>query len=291
LAVYSALEHACVRRPFEKLRQRGWRVERLNVSQEGVIDSDQLQALLAQKPALVSLMAVNNEMGAVQDLNHWGPLVRAAGAVFHVDAVQALGLYSPEPWSASMMTISAHKLGGPQGVGALVLRRGTPWKPVLLGGPHEQGRRPGTLAVPPIAAFGAAAADAVVSREAEYRRLERLSTRIAGDILDVVPGARVLGTAAARSPHILAFSVPGATASTLLEQMDLAGVALSSGAACNSMKQEPSPVLEALGLSAAVIEGSLRLSLGWSTTEHDVNDALARMLPILRQAAVLRPRA
>lgn len=290
-AVYSAVEHACVRKPFERLRQRGWDVECLNVTADGLVDETHLQDCLERKPALVSLMAVNNEIGAVQDLARWGPLVRAAGALLHVDAVQALGVYASDAWQASLLTISAHKLGGPQGVGALVLRPGTPWHPVLLGGPHEQGRRPGTLATPAIASFGAAAADALAARETERVRLRGLTTRIADEIQATVPGVRLLGSPAERAPHILAFSVPGASAAGLLEQLDLAGVAVSSGAACNSMKQAPSPVLESLGLTAAEIEGSLRISVGWSTTEQEVAAALARMVPVLTRAASLRPMA
>lgn len=288
-AVYSAIEHACVRKPFERLQSRGWLVECVDVDGNGLLNGAQLEDCLSREPALVSVMAVNNEMGAVQDLAHWGPVIRASGAIFHVDAVQSLGLYNPAPWQASLLTVSAHKLGGAQGVGAMILRRDTPWRPVLLGGPHEQGRRPGTLATPAIAAFGAAAEDALTERAGEHTRLSVLTKRLASEIQAQVPAARVLGLPGHVAPHILAFSIPGASAAALLEQLDLVGVAVSSGAACNSLKQTPSPVLESLGLTVAEIEGSLRLSLGWSTTEQVVSDALARMLPIFQRASGFRP--
>lgn len=289
-AVLSALEHACVRKPFERLARQGWEIETLAVDSMGRFDGNELRRLLKGKPSLVSLMAVNNEMGVVQNLETWGPEVRASGAALHVDAVQALGYLAPENWAASLVTLSAHKLGGPQGVGALILRRDTPWEPVLLGGPHEQGRRPGTLAVPAIASFGAAAREALSTRDVETVRLKGLNSLMAEELLNRVPNLRLIGDTETRAPHILAVSLPGSSASFLLEELDMLGIAASSGAACSSLKQDPSPVLESMGLTAAEIEGSIRFSLGWSTTESEIREALHRMIPVMVRASNFTPR-
>ncbi len=285
-ALRSAIEHSAVRGPFEALVERGWEVGVLPVDADGLLAPATLAAALPGA-SLVSVMAVNNEMGAVQDLAALAALVRGAGAVFHVDAVQGAAWLAAI--DADLVAISAHKLGGPQGVGALFVRRGTPLLPVLRGGAHERGRRPGTLAVAAIAGFGAAAAEALGEREAEAARLCALRDALASRVLAEVSGAHRLGRVVA--PHILAFAFPGVVGEALVEQLDLAGVCASTGAACTVLGTESSPVLPALGLDEASVQGSLRLSLGWSTTAAEVAEAAAIVAATAARLATMKPMA
>jgi cysteine desulfurase len=289
-ALCSAIEHSCVRGPMAVLADRGWEVFTIGVDGAGRLDEAALQRALGTGVSLASVMAVNNEMGVVQDLARLGGQIRAAGALLHVDAVQALGVLDPSPWQADMVSASAHKLGGPQGVGALGLRRGHKLQPVLRGGPHEGGLRPGTLAAAAIAAFGAAAREALEARSREAARLAALRVELAGAICRV-PGARVLGDAGCSAPHILGAVLPGATGEALVEQLDLAGVAASTGAACTVLGTPGSPVLRALGLPEADVQGSVRLSLGWSTTSDEVRAAAEVIAEVLTRLAVMKPMA
>ena len=285
-AVRSAIEHAAVRGPFEALAARGWEVAVAPVGPDGRVAPEALAERLPGA-SLVSVMAVNNEMGAAQDLPALAALVRAAGAVFHVDAVQGAA-YLAEV-DADLVAVSAHKLGGPQGVGALYVRKGTPLVPLLRGGAHERGRRPGTLPVAAIAGFGAAAAEALAGREAEVARLRALRAAIADRVLAEVPGARVLGGEVA--PHVLALVFPGVVGEALVEQLDLAGVCASTGAACTILGTEASPVLPALGLDEASVQGSLRLSLGWSTTAAEAAEAGAIVAATAARLRSMKPMA
>lgn len=288
-SLHTAIEHACVRGPHAALAARGWEVEVLPVDGAGRVERDALGRALARGPSLVSIMAVNNEMGAVQDLASLGADVRAAGAWLHVDAVQALGVLDPSPWDADLISVSAHKLGGPQGVGALAIRRDVKLAPVLRGAPQEAGRRPGTLAVGAIAAFGAAAEEALATRAAEAERLAALRDRLEAAILAAVPAARVLGEAPWRAPHLTSVVFAGVTGEALVEQLDLAGLAASTGAACTVLGTPGSPVLRALGLPEAEVQGSLRLSLGWSTTEAEVLEAAATVAQVARALMERKP--
>lgn len=290
-AVLSAIEHASVRAPFEALEARGWEVLRAPVDADGLVDVEALAALLAPGAGLVSVMAVNNEMGAEQPFDAVARLARDAGAVFHVDAVQdAEQLRRPQALY-DLASLSAHKLGGPQGIGALIVRPGLQLAPQLLGGPHEKGRRAGTLAVPAIAAFGAAAAEVLAGGLAERNRLQALRHGLAERILAAVPQTRVLGRFGAVAPHILALAFPGVVGEALVEQLDLQGVCASTGAACTVLGTEASPVLPALGLDEASIQGSLRLSLGWSTTAEEVAEAAAIVAATATRLLSMKPMA
>ena len=285
-ALRSAIEHAAVRGPFAALAARGWEVEVLPVDDQGLLAPETLATAVAGA-SLVSVMAVNNEMGAMQPLAALAPIVRGAGAVFHVDAVQ--GAAWLEAVEADLVSITAHKLGGPQGVGALFVRPGTPLMPLMRGGPHERGRRPGTLPVAAIAGFGAAAAEVLAGRAQEAGRLRGLRARLAALILEAVPGARVLGREVA--PHVLAIVFPGVVGDALVEQLDLAGLCASTGAACSTLGTEASPVLRALGLEEASVQGSLRLSLGWSTTAQEVEAAGRLVAEVAGRLAAMKPMA
>lgn len=285
-ALRSAIEHASVRGPFEALAARGWDVSLVPVDGDGVLELAALEAALLTPTSLVSVMAVNNEMGARQPLAEVLRLAQTAGATLHVDAVQAAG---QAPADVDLVTMSAHKLGGPVGIGALLVAPGVTLTPLLHGGAHERGLRPGTLPTAAIAAFGAAAQAS--GGEMEAARLRALRAHLADLILAGVPGARMLGRPDALAPHVLALVLPGVVGEALVEQLDLAGVAASTGAACTVLGTDPSPVLPALGLDEASVQGSLRLSLGWSTTAEEVERAGAIVAEIAHRLQTMRPMA
>jgi cysteine desulfurase len=249
---------------------------RIPVSADGVIDLDVLAAKLAKhhlggwRP-FVSLMAANNETGAIQPIAAAAEIVREAGGFLHTDAVQVAGRL-PLDFSAlgaDMMTLSAHKIGGPKGVGALVLREGVPVEPLIKGGGQERRRRAGTENVAGIAGFGVAAelATAEVDRASELAALrDELESRALG----IEPDTVVVSGRVARLPNTSCLAVPGTKAETLVIGLDLAGIAVSAGSACSSGKVEASHVLSAMGLSQELAQGAIRASLGFGTVSADI---------------------
>jgi cysteine desulfurase len=249
---------------------------RIPVSADGVIDLDVLAAKLAKhhlggwRP-FVSLMAANNETGAIQPVAAAAEIVREAGGFLHTDAVQVAGRL-PLDFSAlgaDMMTLSAHKIGGPKGVGALVLREGVPVEPLIKGGGQERRRRAGTENVAGIAGFGVAAelATAEVDRASELAALrDELESRALG----IEPDTVVVSGRVARLPNTSCLAVPGTKAETLVIGLDLAGIAVSAGSACSSGKVEASHVLSAMGLSQELAQGAIRASLGFGTVSADI---------------------
>ncbi len=253
--------------------------QRLPVDADGLVRPADLAAALAAlpAPALVVIQAANNETGVVQPLADLAPLVRAAGGWLHVDAVQAAGRLPRALWAAGAdsLALSAHKLGGPQGVGALLLARPTPLAPLIAGGGQERRRRAGTEPVALIAGFAAAATAAIADQAGEALRLLALRDLLEAGLRRLAPDCQVFGQAAPRLPNTTAFAVPGVAAETALAALDLAGVAISSGSACSSGKVEPSHVLAAMGVAPELARGALRVSLGWTTTAADVDRFLA----------------
>jgi len=249
----------------------------IQVTGSGLIDIDHLRRLLAvEPPALVSVMLANNETGALQPVGEVADIVHEAGGVLHVDAIQALGKIpiNINAMKADLVTLSAHKIGGPKGVGALVVADGTQGlEPLLRGGGQELGRRAGTENVAGIAAFGAAVRAAMAALESDSTRLRGLRDRLEGG-LKQAPGTIVFAGGVPRLPNTTLFTVPGLKAETAVIGFDLGGIAVSSGSACSSGKVQPSHVLEAMGFGKELAQGAVRLSLGWSTSEADIDLAL-----------------
>jgi cysteine desulfurase len=270
----SAIEHASVlaggRFPAEA-------VGRIKVTGEGLVDLDHLRHLLASgPPALVSIMAANNETGAVQPVAEAAEIAHAAGGLLHVDAIQAFGKIpiNINGIAADLLSLSAHKIGGPKGVGALVTAEGlSGLEPLLRGGGQERSHRAGTENVAGIAGFGAAVAAALEAFEYEAKHLERLQNRLESGLRGT-PGVIIFSDCAPRLRNTTLFTVPGMKAETAVIGFDLAGVAVSSGSACSSGKVQPSHVLEAMGFELKLAQGAVRLSLGWSTSEADVDRCL-----------------
>jgi cysteine desulfurase len=270
----SAVEHASVlsggRFPADKVSQSP-------VTRAGVIDLDHLKALLGDgPPALVSIMAANNETGAIQPIAEAAGIVHEAGGLLHVDAIQALGKipFDIKTVDADLATFSAHKIGGPKGVGALVLAEGIAGlEPVLRGGGQELSRRAGTENVAGIAGFGAAVRAALQALPEDVERMASLRDSLENGIRRIA-GAMVFSDDIKRLPNTILFTAPGLKAETAVIGFDLEGVAVSSGSACSSGKVQPSHVLSAMGYDATVAQGAVRLSLGWSTEPDDINRAL-----------------
>jgi cysteine desulfurase len=252
-------------------------VSTVGVTRSGLIDLDRLRAALADgPPALVSVMLANNETGAVQPVVEAAEIVHAAGGLLHVDAIQALGKipFDMTTLNADLMTLSAHKIGGPKGVGALVLVEGlTGLQPLLRGGGQEFSRRAGTENVTGIVGFGAAVRAARESLENDAIRLGALRNRLESGLQET-PGAIVFSDDAPRLPNTTLFTVPGLKAETAVIGFDLAGIAVSSGSACSSGKVQPSHVLQAMGFPPEIAQGAVRLSLGWSTQDADIDCCL-----------------
>ena len=279
----SAIEHSSVRAGGRFPRET---IEDVPVTPDGRIDLAALgKAVARESRPLVSLMLANNETGVVQPIAEAAAIVHAAGGVIHVDAIQAAGRIHCDigKLGADLVTLSAHKIGGPKGVGALVRRSEDIHlaEPLIRGGGQERGLRAGTENVVGIAAFGAAAAAAASGAATEAGRMAALRDRMEFGLKAISPSAVIFGETAERLPNTTLFAVEGMKAETAVIAFDLEGIAVSSGAACSSGKVQPSHVLAAMGVSPVLLRGAVRLSLGWSTDEADV----ARFLAAWRKLA------
>lgn len=248
---------------------------RVPLTPQGLVDLNALAELLAlaPRPALLAVQAANNETGVIQPLGEIVTLCRQHDAWLHVDAVQVAGRVPHPAWSfgAQSLALSAHKLGGPQGAGALVLLRPAELQPQIQGGGQERRRRAGTENVAALAGFGAAASVALRDEIEEGARLAALQRRLESGLKAISPDCVIFGEAAPRLANTTCFALPGASAETLLIAFDLAGVAISSGSACSSGKVAPSHVLAAMGVPPELAKAALRVSCGWSSGESDVD--------------------
>lgn len=252
--------------------------ERIALTGDGLVDLAALDERLhaAPRPSLVSLMLANNETGVVQPVAEAARLARAAGVPLHCDAVQAAGKVAldVEALGVALMSLSAHKIGGPPGVGALIVAEDLDLAPQLRGGGQERRRRAGTENLPGIAGFAAAAREAAGQLSA-FAGLARLRDRIEAEALALAPDAAVFGAAAPRLANTTCLAMPGVPAETQVMALDLAGVAVSAGAACSSGKVAPSHVLAAMGAEPALADSAIRVSLGWASVPDDVEAFLA----------------
>jgi cysteine desulfurase len=268
----SAIEHASVMAGGRFPREA---VENLGVDADGRLDLAALsQALTRAARPLVSVMLANNETGVIQPVPEAAALVHAAGGLMHVDAVQGAGRIACDigALGADILTLSAHKIGGLKGVGALIRARDDIHfaDPLIRGGGQERGMRAGTENVAGIVAFGAAAEAAQASGADEAGAMLALRNRLEAGLKAITPQAVIFGEKAERLPNTTLFGLPGMKAETAVIAFDLEGVAVSSGSACSSGKVQPSHVLAAMGVSPALAQGAVRVSLGWGTTERDI---------------------
>jgi cysteine desulfurase len=291
--IISSVEHSAVAEPVELLEQWGWEVTRLPVDTYGRVNPRDLENALQPNTVLVSIIYGQSEVGTLQPIHTLGHIARQKGILFHTDAVQVAGRLAIDvkELPVDLLSMSSHKFYGPQGAGALYIRRGVELVPVMLGGGQELQLRSGTQAVPMIAGFGVAAELVGAEMATETPRLMGLRDRLFDQLSDT-PNLIPTGSRLHRLPHHVSFSVMGdgktVTGKTLVRQLNLAGIGISSGSACHSGKLSPSPILKAMGYSDAVALGSIRLTLGRDTTEADVDwtamvlkQVLARLMPKL----------
>ncbi|MFB3855052.1 MAG: cysteine desulfurase family protein [Vicinamibacterales bacterium] len=277
--VTTAIEHEAVLNTVHALEREGWPVTIVPVSHTAVVSAEVIARAIRADTALISVMHANNEVGTIQPIEEIAALARSHGILVHTDAVQSAGKVPVDArkLGVDLMSISAHKFGGPKGAGALWIRRGVTLMPWATGGRQERNRRPGTENVPAIAGFGVAAALALGELDKEAARMAALRDRLEGEILARIPGTERNGAAAPRVPNTTNISFQGAEAESLLIALDLEGIAVSTGSACSSGTLEPSHVLRGMGLSHQRAQSSLRFSLGKTTTE----DEIARVLEVL----------
>lgn len=281
----SQIEHPCVREPARQLERQGWQVRRLAVDEHGVIAQDDFAECLGERPRFVSVMTANNETGVIQPIGELATLARKAGAWFHTDAVQVLGKMKLDfrALGVNAMTLSAHKIYGPLGAGALIVDKRVELAPLIAGGGQERGLRSGTENVPAIVGFGAACELSVQRLEADAQVQQRLRDALEKELAQL--GATIFGQQVRRLPGTSFFAFDGIDGETLVGKLDRAGFACASGSACSSADPEPSKTLLAMGVAPGLARNAVRVSVGRGTREADMTQfvqALAQEVRALR---------
>lgn len=290
--ISSSIEHHAVLHSAEWLERNGFRVTFLPVDSDGVFDLNALEAALSSETILVSIMLANNEVGTIEPVVEARRIVgEKSKALFHTDSVQALGKIplNVGDLGVDLASFSAHKIGGPKGVGALYVRRKTPVEATIHGGGQERDLRSGTSNVSGIVGFGAAAQIASKEVDQEAERLQLLRDRLESSLLSTIDGVRVNGGGAPRVPGTLNICIEGVEGESLLLLLDTKEVAASSGSACTSGSLDPSHVLLAMGIPPELAHGSLRLSLGRATSDEDIDYVVEVLPPIVERLRSIAP--
>jgi cysteine desulfurase len=289
--ITTSIEHPAVLMAVKQLEREGVAVTAVRVGSSGIVNPDDVRRALRPETGLVSVMHANNELGTMQPLAEISRIAREAGVLFHADGVQALGKIpvDVDALGVDLYSMSAHKIYGPKGVGALYVRKGTKLAPIVYGGHHERDRRPGTENIPGIAAFGAAAELAGATLAAEAERIAGLRDRLENTLLERIPASGINGSRWNRVPNTSNLYFDGIDGEAMVISLDLRGFAVSTGAACSSGAIAPSHVLTAVGLTDDRARASMRFSLGRSTTAEQVDglaDAVLASVAHLRRISV-----
>ena len=276
----SAVEHPCVLKPVEQLSRRGWQVLKLPVDGNGRVDEPAFRDAVSIRPKLISVMLANNETGVLQNVPRLATVAEPSGALFHTDGVQALGKIPVDFRSLNAngvhaLTLSAHKVGGPKGVGALVFDKRIEIDPLIAGGGHERGLRSGTENVAAIVGFSVACELAVQRLADSSRHCAELRNRLEHGLVSL--GVQIFGATSERLPNTSYFSLSDLDGETLVAFLDRDGFAVASGAACSSANPEPSHVLQAMGVSGDMARGAVRISLGAANTLAQIDDFLVSL--------------
>jgi cysteine desulfurase len=289
--ITATIEHPAVLMAVKQLEREGVAVTAVRVGSSGIVNPDDVRRALRPDTALVSVMHANNELGTIQPIAEISRITREAGVLLHADGVQALGKIpvDVDALGVDLYSMSAHKIYGPKGVGALYVRKGTKLAPIVYGGHHERDRRPGTENIPGIAAFGAAAELAGATLAAEAERIAGLRDRLENTLLERIPASGINGSRWNRVPNTSNLYFDGVDGEAMVISLDLRGFAVSTGAACSSGAIAPSHVLTAIGLTDDRARASMRFSLGRSTTAEQVDglaDAVLASVAHLRRISV-----
>lgn len=284
--VTSAIEHHAVLHTADALAREGHRITYLPVDRSGRIKFDELETAFAEGAGLASIMYVNNEVGSVQPIKKIGELARRKGIIFHTDAVQAVGYFNinVDELGVDLLSLSAHKIYGPKGIGALYIRKGTPVDPILFGGAQEGKRRPGTENVPGIVGLGTAMAMRTDEYQERYKTIIKLRQLLIKELYDSVPGLIINGPKIDVAPHIVSVSFPRVDGELMLYHLNQAGVSVSMGSACTAESIEPSHVLTAMKIPISLIEGTLRISLGVQTTEDEIHSLITFISKVVKKS-------
>jgi cysteine desulfurase len=289
--IVSAIEHPAVMESARALNRLGWAVDFIPVGGDGIVDMDAYELAFRDDTRLASIMFANNVVGSVQPVAALARIAHEKGALFHTDAVQAVGSLPVDvaELGVDLLSLSGHKLYGPKGVGALYVKRGTRLQPILHGGGHERRLRSGTENVPGIVGLGVAMTLAAEQLPQVRPRLERLRDKLAAGVVERIPEVTYLGHPTERLPGNVAFSVRYVEGESMLLQLDAQGFMVSSGSACASGSLEPSHVVLALGLGAEEAHGSMRISLGRENTEEEADAFLEAFPPIVDKLRQMSP--
>ncbi|MDK2798419.1 MAG: cysteine desulfurase [Clostridiales bacterium] len=286
--ITSVIEHPSVLNTFAYLEKEGFNVSYIKVDKNGIIDLEQLKQEIREDTILVSIMHVNNEVGSIQPIKEVRQMIdfRKSQAILHVDAIQSFGkiIFTPKELGVDLLSISAHKLHGPKGVGALFVRKGILIEPIIYGGSQELNMRSGTENVPGIVGFGKAVELTFADLPNIIAKMNKLKDNLRKGIVEKIENAFVNGQADSQSaPHILNISFPGIRAEVLLHALESEGIFVSTGAACSSNKPSPSHVLSEMGIDSKCIEGAIRFSVSSFNSEEDIEHCIQQLPVIVKQ--------
>ena len=289
--ITSRVEHPAVKNLFEYLSKNGYRVTFIPVDSKGRLDMDYLYENLTDNTAIVTIMWANNESGVIFPIEKISQIVKERGAVFHTDAVQAVGKIPIDlnKIDVDMLSLSGHKLHGPKGIGALYVRKGTKFSPFLIGGHQESGRRGGTENVASIVGLGKASELAAAYMEEENTRVKQLRNKLESKILKQIPNTIINGDRENRLPNTTNVSFEYVEGESILLMMDELGICASSGSACTSGSLEPSHVLRAMGVPFTAAHGSIRFSLSIYNTEEEIDFIIEKLPPIIKRLRGMSP--
>lgn len=289
--ITSRVEHPAVLTQCRNLTQRGYRVTEIGVDGDGRLDLAEYKAAVDNDTAVVSLMWANNETGVIFPIEEVAAIAKAKGALFHTDAVQAVGKIpiNMAKSSVDMLSLSGHKLHAPKGIGVLYLRRGTPFRPFLVGGHQEKSRRAGTENTAAIIALGKACELAALHMEVENTQVLAMRNRLQNSLMQAIPYARINGGAAERLPNTTSIAFEFVEGEAILMLLSEHGICASSGSACTSGSLEPSHVLRAMGVPFTCAHGSIRFSLSRYTTDAEIDKVIKEMPPIISRLRQMSP--
>jgi cysteine desulfurase len=289
--VSSRVEHPAVKSLCERLEKRGYKVTFVPVNRNGALDVDRLNDSITDDTVIVSVMWANNETGVIFPIEKISNLVKQKGAIFHTDAVQTVGKIPVDvsQLSLDMLSISGHKIHAPKGVGALYIRKGTPFSPFLIGGHQERGRRGGTENVASIIGFGKAGELAKKHIKDDLNRVRQLRDKLENELIRRVPNVLINGDGENRLPNTTSLSFEYVEGESILLMMDELGICASSGSACTSGSLEPSHVLRAMGVPFTAAHGSIRFSLSIYNTEEEIDFIIEKLPPIIENLRKMSP--